>query len=358
VTTTELNAAITALEATIEDAVEASNPMTTAGDLVVGGATTPVNVALASAGATASASHNNGTAGNAIDGTTVSVWNPQFDGTNGWLTVDLGSAKAITSWSFYNGTSPNSWNDVRIESSADNSSWTERGSTTSAPDGENGPFVLAGGPFTFRYWRFFCTAGGDGGNWPSLHELRLWSEVASPGAPDRLAAGSNGTVLTVVSGAPAWAALPVANATDTDGLLPWEDKAKLDALEVDTNGTPVNLVKLFGGWYDEAVPSTTTLGPTYTAVEELTILGVVGWAEIVATGAAAGFDIEYKRGVGSWTSIFGGTKPEFAVAANAPTSPTLAFTDIEVGDRLRRRWTGTPATIADVTIQLNTKTRA
>lgn len=110
------------------------------------------------------------------------------------------------------------------------------------------------------------------------------------------------------------------------------------------------------GWYDELTPSTATLGPTYPIDRNLTLSGVGGWAETLATGSAVQVDVQYKRGAGAWTSIFS-TYPQFAVGANAITAGVLSTTQLNQGDYVRRRWIGTPAGIADVTVTLQGTSR-
>jgi hypothetical protein len=118
---------------------------------------------------------------------------------------------------------------------------------------------------------------------------------------------------------------------------------------------PAGIEKLFG-WYDETVPTAATLGPSYPITADLTLVRSEGWAEIVATGSAVSFDIQYKRGAGAWTSIFS-TLPQFAVGANQRTTGTLSTTQLNAGDFVRRRWIGTPAGIADVSVYLVGVTR-
>lgn len=118
---------------------------------------------------------------------------------------------------------------------------------------------------------------------------------------------------------------------------------------------PAGIEKLFG-WYDETTPTAATLGPTYPITSNLTLVRSEGWAEVVATGAAVQFDIQYKRGAAAWTSIFSAL-PQFAVGANQRTAGTLSVTTLNAGDVVRRRWLGTPAGIADVSTYLAAVTR-
>jgi hypothetical protein len=79
-----------------------------------------------------------------------------FNGVNGeWARVDLGSAKAITYFRHGNISAhgPPTW---KLQSSTDDSTWTDRYSGTG--DGDSGIAAVTGGPITARYWRLLATS--------------------------------------------------------------------------------------------------------------------------------------------------------------------------------------------------------
>jgi hypothetical protein len=131
-----------------------------------------VNEALAGSGASASASSfypgvsgftSPQPASYLIDNSEITFWETNwgvsggpFNPVNGaWAKVDLGSAKAITYFrvGILPSNGPPTW---KLQSSPDNSTWTDRFSGTG--DDDTGIVVIAGGPITARYWRVLATS--------------------------------------------------------------------------------------------------------------------------------------------------------------------------------------------------------
>jgi len=187
------------------------NPMTAAGDLIIGSDGSDLtNEALLSLGAAATdnGSYMSYIPASAIDGDDTTPWFGNQAGV-GWLRVDLGSAKRITAWRIYHGDNSvplaNARNFV-IQSSDDDSSWTDRDtsySTLGVSTLDTG-IVSLGSPTTARYWRYYTSTHHGNGYGTGLFAFGVYSG-SIPGTPVRLPLGDELQVLTVVSGMEAWA---------------------------------------------------------------------------------------------------------------------------------------------------------
>lgn len=181
----------------------AVNPLTTAGDLIRGGAGTPT-----------------GYTDRAVPGVTLSndpVWDlgalPNLvDGNDGtetgaggfagsWFRVDFGVARRIGKWRVRQSATANRRaSSLSLQSSYDDAAWTTRDPIT-ATFVDSGERIIT--PITARYWRVLCVTAGPW-EW-SLAELQLF-EVSTVGAgnQERMAVGAEGAVLTIVDGIPTW----------------------------------------------------------------------------------------------------------------------------------------------------------
>lgn len=187
-----------------------ANPMTDGGDIIYGKPGTTINHALTSGGASASSNSGNwsGNPSNVIDGNDSSQWSSSsFPVSAIMFIVDLGSVETISRIRFKQGGSGNGFTGnyasaIDIQTSPDGSTW----STIQSESG----FPSTGGEHTFdldtptaaRYWRLDATAGG--GNGWTLFTVELLEVPTDLGSPQRLPIGTEGQILTVVSGVPAW----------------------------------------------------------------------------------------------------------------------------------------------------------
>jgi hypothetical protein len=203
-----------------------TNPMTTKGDLIVGGAASP-NYALTGNGGTATASVGNfsGTPANTIDGNTGTYWWSSTPSVGTYVQVDLGVARAIDSFRFKQAGSNGSGQgagQIKIQSSTDGSAWTDRyTSGTGLGAYDSGVLSLGVGVITARYWRCTIVASAPG-NW-EVDELGFYDTLTAPaGTPARLAVGSDAQALIADSAQPngvKWAALTSPTLTTKGDLL-------------------------------------------------------------------------------------------------------------------------------------------
>lgn len=111
------------------------------------------------------------------DGLNNTIW--WGNSSTAWLTLDLGSAKAIHAVRF----AKPEGNTTTIQGSDNNSDWTTIGSVgTTGSGGSLEPVVLGftDGPHTWRYWKFLDSGGG----WPKITTIELMSAytITSPQA--------------------------------------------------------------------------------------------------------------------------------------------------------------------------------
>jgi hypothetical protein len=186
-----------------------ANPMTAAGDMIVGGA--PSNVALGTLGATAHVIDTFvGSAALLIDGDDSTFWGANFNPVAGaWAWVDLrasflvGSARIKQHGPLNGNTFASAW---KVQTSPDFTTWTDvpGGTQAIASLDDTLPFT----PVNARYWRILATAGGAY-NW-EICTIALYLGV--PGTPIALHVGADNTVLKVdpTTHLPAWATQPAA----------------------------------------------------------------------------------------------------------------------------------------------------
>lgn len=180
------------------------NPMTAAGDLIVGSDGAIGSIATAAAGATFSdgGGLNSGlnplaSAFDASDGTYAGY----NSGGPRYLRVDLGAAKTVENYRVAQLLgSTQRVSDALLQYSTDDSSWT---TLVSLGAFGTDTTVTPCSPTAARYWRLY-SSGGASAVW-AVHQFELYGSTA-PGSPSRLPVGSEGDVLTVISGMPGWTA--------------------------------------------------------------------------------------------------------------------------------------------------------
>ncbi len=190
------------VEGTAADAMV--NPMTSAGDLIYGGASGVGNLATTAAGATfTDGGHLNSPGSplsNAFDenDSTHASYNA---GGPRWVAADFGIAKEVESYRVYQSAgSTQRISDGLLQYSTDGLTWT---TLVSLGAFGTDTTITPCSATTAQYWRLYSTSGASA-VW-QLNSLELYGSVAD-GTPLRLPIGSDGDVLTVVSGLPDWAA--------------------------------------------------------------------------------------------------------------------------------------------------------
>lgn len=190
------------------------NVLTGNGDILYARQDLSHNVALTSAGASATGSSTYaGSASNVIDTDPATEWHSNAPITNQYLAIDLGQVRDIVSASLTHGADglPNHHAlSIAVEYSLDNSAWSLAG-TIANPSQATAPAAITFGLITARYWRFRATNHTGSVGW-SVVTVELITS-ADP-IPTRLPIGSNTQVLTVDGGIPAW---KPANATQLQG---------------------------------------------------------------------------------------------------------------------------------------------
>lgn len=105
-----------------------------------------------------------------------------------WMTIDLGTPKAIVAIRFAKGAG----NTSIIEGSNNNSDWTSVGSVPMTGSGASLEAVMVGlidGPHTWRYFRFSDT----GGSWPEIHTIELMTAFTPTSPQAGVASRISGT---------------------------------------------------------------------------------------------------------------------------------------------------------------------
>jgi hypothetical protein len=184
--------------------------MTAEHDMVVGSAAATTNQARPGLGAsgTESAHYYDGWGGDyhwpkAIDANDATYWSPGPTAGQ-WLRIDLGSAKRITAWRMLQ-EATHLATEFKIQSSDDDSIWVDQVAMVGgvADSGVAALFT----PTLARYWRLLGITGPPGSGYNPWLVGAFELHTGTPaGTPSRLAIGAEGTVLTVVGGAQAWAA--------------------------------------------------------------------------------------------------------------------------------------------------------
>lgn len=185
-----------------------SNPLADIGDMMYKSGT--ANYATVGNGATVSVSDvwSNYIPAYAIDSNDLSAWSSYtHHGNSPWIKIDLGSSRTVSSYRMLQVFDLSQSTQYKIETSDDNSTWTLAYTRNVSQADET---VMLDTPITARYWRFTSIVGWTGSGW-GIYSLELRSATST--APTALHIGTEGQVLTVVNGEPAWA-----DATGGSGL--------------------------------------------------------------------------------------------------------------------------------------------
>lgn len=176
---------------------------------------------LLSTGRPVTASSNLQPAGGAVDGNAATRWESTHGAGPSWLTVDLGTAKALSQvvidWEAANAA------NYTIQGSNDNTNWTTLKTVTGGAFGNRTDTQAVSG--NYRYVRIYCTQRSVGNEWGySIFELKVFgSNVVSSSSSSvansqlNIAAASASTQLT-----------PAANAIDKNAGTRWESAHGID----------------------------------------------------------------------------------------------------------------------------------
>lgn len=219
-----------------------SNILTTAGDLMYqeGAVDEWINRATVAQGASANAISQYGGNSPAYvidenDSTYLACTsNPVADD---WFYVDLGQIRTIHRFRLKQETYNGAWGATSYKVQGCNDwlteYWTDIVTVTATASDETIDFST---PQTYRYFRFYALTGG-GYSW-NVFTAELIEHVEEPAHPDRLPIGTEGQVLKVSSGYPAWGSNSPnahthveADITDLD-----HDATKIDGITVDLTG--------------------------------------------------------------------------------------------------------------------------
>jgi len=182
---------------------------------------------LVSNGRPVTASSELSPATNAVDGNAGTRWESAHGVSPSWITVDLGTAKALSSvvidWEAANAGA------YSVQGSNDNTNWTTLKSFTGGAFGTRTDTNAVSG--SYRYVRIYCTALSTGNNWGySIWELKVYatgSATSSAASSASSTATSSGT-LTPTAVTASTAGQPAANATDKNAGTRWESTAGID----------------------------------------------------------------------------------------------------------------------------------
>lgn len=249
-------------------------------------ASTLVNEALSGSGATASASLSQEGA-NApsyvIDNNSGSYYqslNSSVSVIGEWVKVDLGSEKTISRFSLVQTTAfPATW---KLQSSTDDSSWTDRwlGTGASVTDQD-----LAA-PVAARYWRILgVTESASPGDW-IMNTLALYSGSAGTGGVDQ----SYITMNFVIDGG----GLEIADGVKGDMLIDFKAEILGVTLLADQTGSIV--VDIWKDTYANFPPtdadSITASGPPTISSSNKAQASLAGWTTAVAAGSIFRFNVD------------------------------------------------------------------
>ena len=225
------------------------NPMASKGDLIVGQGGGTTEWSRNTYGTTASGGSD---PGYAIDGSEATYW---YGGStaapNPILTLDLGTARAITTHRVHYHSSGFAATSYNLQSSPDNATWTTRYTVAGLATLDTGLVALTT-PTTARYWRLTFLAGaGQLAVWT----LSLLESGAAAGTPAALAVGTNGFVLTADSAQ----TLGVKWAAATGPTCPWRG-ARSPATWWLSEATPTISLKLTADTQPRSRLTDTALG--------------------------------------------------------------------------------------------------
>ena len=201
---------------------------------------------LVSTGRPVTASSEMQPAANAVDGNAGTRWESTHGVAASWITVDLGTAKNLTSvvidWEAANAA------NYQVQGSNDNANWTTLKSFTGGAFGTRTDTNAVSG--SYRYVRINCTAFSTGNNWGySIWELKVYAAGTSSSSSSSVASSVASGLLTPVTTTASSQVQPSANAVDKNGGTRWESTSAVDPgwLTLDF-GTAKNLSSIAIDW--------------------------------------------------------------------------------------------------------------
>lgn len=179
------------------------DPTTTGGDMIYKDPTTGLGDDLAAGITSAVSSTGDGSAANITDGNDATFWKSSGNGPGNTVRIDLGTAQAVDRFRVRMGVAfAGEAHTFVIESSPDDSTWTTYQTVTATGLGQDtGVVAIVGAAGAYRYWRIRDTVAGS--NWWGIYTFSLYIFLEGP-ALARLPIGTEGQVLEVASGIPAW----------------------------------------------------------------------------------------------------------------------------------------------------------
>jgi hypothetical protein len=204
---------------------------------------TPV---LVSTGRPVTASSELQPAANAVDGNGGTRWESAHGVTPSWVTVDLGSAKTLSSvvvdWEAANAAS------YTLQGSNDNTNWAALKSFTGGTFGARTDTNAVTG--SYRYVRIYCTALSAGNNWGySIFELKVYALGSSSSSASSSSSSVAPGLLTPVSATASTAISPASLAIDKNAGTRWESSHALDPSWISLDfGTAKSLSSIAIDW--------------------------------------------------------------------------------------------------------------
>lgn len=176
---------------------------------------------LVSNGRPATGSSNLQPASNATDGNGGTRWESTTGVSPSWLSVDLGTAKALTSvvidWEAANAA------NYQIQGSNDNTNWTTLKTVTGGTFGNRTDTNAVSG--TYRYVRVYCTERSAGNQWGySIWELKVYGNTPSSSSSSAASVGN----LNIATATASTQLQPAANAIDKNSGTRWESAINTD----------------------------------------------------------------------------------------------------------------------------------
>jgi hypothetical protein len=275
-----------------------TNPMTTAGDMIITGITEIAdtgndlgNVATGAAGASA-------TAGSALLGTTPSQmldgnWATTFvangSGTDAWAKVDLGQGRWV--WKLYYNDASDSDSSYGVDgfkvyASLDDASYTLVKQGASRTHTQT---LTLGNPTFGRYWKL-VSDGDDDNKWGiRTLEIHAYGPTTGPAGAVRLPIGDANDVLTVESGVPTWKPPTGGSLADHDHTGDAGDGGQLTVAALSSGTATTGQVPKADGsggvaWGDDATSAGGGMENPMTTAGDLIVGGASGTPTRLAKG--------------------------------------------------------------------------
>lgn len=191
---------------------------------------------LVSQGRTVTASSQLTPAANAVDGDGGTRWESAHAVDPSWITVDLGSLKALSQvvidWEAANAA------NYQVQGSTNGTSWTNLKTVTGATFGTRTDTHAVSG--NYRYVRIYATARSVGNQWGySIWELKVYAQSTPASSSAASSSLAPAAPLNIASATASTALTPAANAIDKNSGTRWESAHALDptSLTLDLGST-------------------------------------------------------------------------------------------------------------------------